>query len=324
MKKLLSTILICTCIFFVGCSNSNADFEIPEPTVTPTPEYITTLLLGSAEHAESPAGVFLEDFADAVDTISVGEIKVIVYHDELLGNETFLSRDIESGEVDLALLPLEKESIASTVFSMPYVFNDSNVFEAMEVLQSNNYGYSGFPNQSKLSFVNCGSLYLTTETRGSAEELFGVLPITEDEDAQGEANDALNSRPPQGSETTGEDLAEEQLEPIKSYPVTLFEDEYEYYLIADTKHAYSVKTLTVSPITVSNLTPEQMTVLHRAVELAQEKAAEKFTNIESTHEISSSRMYTPEGLVAYVRNLEPISERLELASRWESLILSVL
>ena len=92
---------------------------------------IITLKLGHALDTEHPVHKALLHMADDLKKISNGKVIIQIYPGEQLGTESELIEQLQMGTLDMAKVstsPLESFIPVYTIFSIPYLFRDSDHF----------------------------------------------------------------------------------------------------------------------------------------------------------------------------------------------------
>ena len=141
-----------------------------------------TLRLAENQNASSPVSVAMNMFADLVAEKTNGEVKVDVYLDAQLGNETETIDQVQIGTLDFARVNVA--SVQSTcddfgVLSLPYIFTsepqmyrvlDGEVGDALNKVLEDNY------NMKNLGYIRAGSrnFYTTKKEIRSVADVKGM------------------------------------------------------------------------------------------------------------------------------------------------------
>lgn len=138
LKKLavLITVLVAITALASSCGLSAEKQETPGGSVNatvkaPTPrpaEEQTVFRLADNWSKDYPSVLGDKEFARLVEERSNGKLKIIVYHDAVLGDEKSVVEQMQLGGIDFARVNsavLAKISGKVTVLSLPYLFRDS-------------------------------------------------------------------------------------------------------------------------------------------------------------------------------------------------------
>lgn len=119
-KKILSLIfIICFCLTIVGCSSTSSEDEVQRYAWP----------LGTASPEDTVTQIFAEKFADEVNRLSQGKMKIEVYANSVLGGDRELLESCKDGDI-----PFVVQNTAPQVTFMPQiaVFDMPSVFSSIE------------------------------------------------------------------------------------------------------------------------------------------------------------------------------------------------
>jgi tripartite ATP-independent transporter DctP family solute receptor len=130
MKKLLSCLLVIVLAFsmmaaFSGCAEDGQTYA---------------WVLGTASPEDTVTGLYAEKFAEAVNELSNGEMKIQVYHNSTLGGDTELIESCQCGDIPFVVqntAPEVSYMPRLCLFDAPCVF--SNLDELHEVLDNDEF-----------------------------------------------------------------------------------------------------------------------------------------------------------------------------------------
>ena len=124
MKKMMSLSFVAALIVIAcaGCGDGGGDG-------TPAAPKPKTLKLGHSLDIEHPVHVSLVKMGEILAEKSGGMMKIDVYPSEQLGSERDMIQSVQFGQIAMvktSTAPLEAFSPIMGVFSVPYVFTDSD------------------------------------------------------------------------------------------------------------------------------------------------------------------------------------------------------
>ncbi|SFE21342.1 tripartite ATP-independent transporter solute receptor, DctP family [Lentibacillus persicus] len=121
MKKFLPLMFIVfIAVIIGGCSQSGSGEESGEPEEV-------VLRLAENQPENNPVTIAMKEFSDIAEQKSDGEVKIEVYPNAQLGEETENIDQVQSGELDMARVnsvPVSQVVGELSVFTLPYIFTD--------------------------------------------------------------------------------------------------------------------------------------------------------------------------------------------------------